>query len=487
MKLRWTFLSVLTMMLTACGAAAIDTSKSYSRGVINRGAIVPAESVRVHEYLNYYEQSLPRPLGEPLSLDLRLGNPEVAAAGGPVWLQIGLQARQAEGTARSPLNLALVLDASGSMAAADKMPYLKQSLRLFLQSLRPDDHVAIIAYADHARVLHPSSPVGDGAWIGAVVDGLQPSGGTNLYAGLMEGFEQADRHYDRRRNNRVLLLTDGRANRGITDRDRIAADAEAYNERGIQLSTVGLGLDLNDSLLSTLAHQGRGVYHFIDSAEEMERVFREEVSGLVERVAREVFVSIETAPGVELVEIVGAESSPSQDGARVRLQDMGADDSQILLCRLEVVPSHREVRSLAEVTVTYEDAFAERPRSIDQSVTVSHQRTGAHDPLLDLQVRRNVTIVRSARALIQIDELVQAGRIESAWHSAADMERQLRSLAIQLDDPELGEDADLFARYKVTLASALGYDPEQEELLEATPRPGYDEPIDPLLPTVEVR
>src|SRR3990172_7530074 len=107
-RIRLACAALVALSAAAC-AAQQDASRAYSRAAINRGAIVPAESVRVHEYLNYYEQRFPEPSSEPIGLDLRLGSTQIPTAGGEVWLQIGLQARQAEGAIRTPLNLALVL------------------------------------------------------------------------------------------------------------------------------------------------------------------------------------------------------------------------------------------------------------------------------------------------------------------------------------------------------------------------------------------
>jgi Mg-chelatase subunit ChlD len=472
---RWLLWFVLVMFsITGC-AAGQDASRSYSRAVINRGAIVQEENVRVHEYLNHYEQRFPEPENEPLALDLRLGNTRIPSSGGEVWLQIGLQARRGEAKApRTPLNLALVLDSSGSMADNAKMPYLKESLMVFLESLHPDDVIAIVAYSNKAKVLRKAQAVGEGEWIRHTVDSLIPSGGTNLHAGMMLGFKQVDRNFDIRRNNRVLLLTDGIANVGETDPDRIAADALEYNQQGIYLSTIGLGLDMNDHLLSTLAKQGRGAYHFIDSVQEMDKVFRTEVEGLVERVANDVRVSIRPAPAVHLISVTGFEGQPPSAGAQVHLQDMGSGDSQVVIVRLRVPSGDFGPRTLAEVTLHFSDVFAQREKEIVEGISAKVTEMGAYDPLADIEVLRNATIVLMAESLKEIDRLFNAGRYEEAWMLAYAMEQDLRSVAAMAADPTMLEDADLFQRYQITLASALGYDPVTED--GPTPLPEQDQP-----------
>jgi Ca-activated chloride channel family protein len=472
---RWVLWFVLVMFsITGC-AAGQDASRSYSRAVINRGSIVAEENVRVHEYLNHYEQRFPEPEEEPLALDLRLGNTQIPSTGGEVWLQIGLQVRRGEVEApRTPLNLALVLDSSGSMADDGKMPYLKESLRVFLESLHPDDVVAIVAYSNKAKVLRKAQLVGEGDWIRHTVDSLVPSGGTNLHAGMMLGFKQVDRNFDIRRNNRVLLLTDGIANVGETDPDSIAADALEYNQQGIYLSTIGLGLDMNDHLLSTLAKQGRGAYHFIDSVQEMDKVFRKEVEGLVERVANDVRVSILPAPGVQLISVTGFEGQPPSSGAQVLLQDMGSGDSQVVIARLQVSSGSLGSRALAKITLSFSDVFAQRDRETIKGISATVTEMGAYDPLADIEVLRNGTIVRMAESLKEIDRLFNTDRYEEAWMLAYAMEQELRSVAAMAADPTMLEDADLFQRYQITLATALGYDPALED--GPTPLPNQDQP-----------
>jgi Ca-activated chloride channel family protein len=473
----YAILCTLVLTLAVCGCAApMDASKAYSRAVINRGAIVPAENIREHEYLNYYEQRFPEPLDQPLALDLRLGNTQVPTSGGEVWLQIGLQARRVKGHVRTPLNLALVLDCSGSMGDTDKMTYLKQSLMVFLQSLKHDDLVSIVGYNDSAWLVRDAQPVEDGAWIQSAVQSLRPGGSTNLHAGMMLGFEQVKRNFDIRRNNRLILLTDGIANKGVTDPNQIASDALAFNQQEIYLSVIGLGLDLDDHLLSTLAQQGRGAYHFVDSAQEMDKVFRKEVAGLVERVANDVRVNIVPIAGVRLTSVTGFEGRPPEGGAQVILYEMGAGDSQVLMARLLAPASSMGNQALLEVILTYTDVFAQREREDRQMVSIQTAAISRYNPLEDIEVHRNATIVRMAEALIEIDKLFNQGRYLQAWHIAAQMEAELRRVAALAGDQQMVEDADLFQRYQMTLSNALGYDPAQSES-NPTPIPTtYDQP-----------
>lgn len=485
-------LALASLALLAAGcSASMDASKSYSRGMINQGDIVPAENIRVAEYLNYYEQRFPMPTGEPLGLDLRIGNPQIPAAGGEVWLQIGLQAREAATKARTPLNLALVIDRSGSMDTADKMPYVKEALRAFLRTLDPADIVAIVAYDTDAEVILAAQPVGNGGWIQHTIDRIRPTGSTNLHGGMMLGFQEVDRNFDIRRNNRVILLTDGIANVGMTEPTQIALDALAYNQKGIYLSTIGLGRNFNDSLLSTLARQGQGAYHFIDSAEEMDKVFRAEVEGLVEKVAGEVTIAVQPLGGTTLAEVTGLEGMPPAAGAQVKLQDMGAGESQVLLVRLQAPGGPAGQRALAQVTLSYNDIFAQRPRSTSGQVTATALNLSAYDPAADAELLRNVTIKRSAEALQSISHLVRGGRYAEAWLLARDTELQLRTVAAATADEQMVQDADLFRRYQVTLGQ---YAPAEPAATPPAPdtsaqpqRWGPATEVTPTLPPVEVK
>jgi Ca-activated chloride channel homolog len=499
------FLSTLALMfllfsLAACGGQAADATKAHSRAVINAGAIMPAEEVRVAEYLQYYEQHLPEPQGEAVALDLRLGNERMPAQGGVAWLQVGLQTKSAETELVAPLNLAIVIDRSGSMDAPDKMPYLKASLRVFLESLKPDDLVSLVVYSDGAELLLPAQPVGDARWVQAIVDGIQPGGGTNLHAGMILGLQEVERHFDIRRNNRVILLTDGIANQGITDPAQIAAEALAYTQKGIYLSTIGLGLEFNDALLSELARQGQGGYSFVDSAEEMDRIFREHVAGLKQRVANNVNVTLTLEPGVKLLSLTGLEGALPAGGVNVPLWPLGTGDSSIILAELQVESGWAGLRPLVRVQLSYFDEFAQQPVTVEQTIQAELATDlRGYDPTWDLEIFRNVTLQRTAEGMRQIDRLFQAGRYEEAWGLARNLEQQLNEVAHLTSDETVAKDVALMGRYQQTLAEALWQaegrtpgQPEDQPAAPASQRPYRGYPVDqatltPSVPVVEIR
>lgn len=451
----------------AAGCAPAPASKAIARGQIESGNIVPSDQLRVAEYLSYYKQNFPAPVNTTLGLDLRLGNAQVPVEGGTAWLQIGIAAKNANAADIAPLNLTLVIDSSGSMDSSEKMPYVKQSLRIFLRSLAANDIVSIVTFSTAARTLVPPQKVGDGAWIEAAVNRLEPDQSTNLYDGLMLGFREVERNFDVRRNNRVILLTDGIANVGVTDPDQIARDARTYNDRGIYLSTVGLGKDINDALLSNLARQGKGGYYFIDSAQEMDKVFRQEVVSLFQKAAADVSIVIRPDPSVRVDSLTGYDNRPPAGAVQVKLSDMGTGDTLVVLARMSLAPSALGRRNVAAVELHYRDLFSQRDETVTQSILTDSSRMGNYDPTRDVEVLRNVTIQKSAEGLKQIDQLYKTQRYQEAWDIAYRLEQDLRAVARLTGEQQMVQDADMFRKYQDTLAkwvqSQTGHPPQLRE------------------------
>ena len=272
--------------------------------------------------------------------------------------------------------------------------------------------------------------------------------------------------------------------------ETIASDARKYNDKGIYLSTIGLGQDFNDALLSKLATQGKGAYHFVDSAEEMDKVFRRDVSGLVQKAASDVAILFRPAADVQLAALTGYEGVPPAGPIEVRQKDMGTGDSQVLLARLNVGPGQSGQRSLGTVELRYTDLFSQRPETLSLPVYADASRSSSYDPLWDVEVLRNVTIQRTAEALKEIDRLYKTQRYQEAHGLASRSEQELRRVAALTGEAQMLKDADLMRKYQATLSTWIESQratPPPEEVVPNEPTRFYRGRATPTVPVVEVK
>src|SRR4051812_2780199 len=219
---------------------------------------------------------------------------------------------------RAPLNLALILDRSGSMQG-DKLRYVQQAACHVLDLLDERDRVAVVAYDDQITLLSASVPMTAQARrdLKDRMNALQPGGWTDLSGGWLEGCREIAAHQASQGINRSLLLTDGLANRGITEIEALTHHARELRQRGIATSTFGVGLDFNEQLLEALAEQGGGHFYYIERPDHIPDVFRRELGELLTVVARETFLSIAIPSGVA-VELLG-DLPHERTGARLRI------------------------------------------------------------------------------------------------------------------------------------------------------------------------
>ena len=277
-------------------AADVDeASYTVMRRYVNDGHLPPSEAIRVEEFVNYFDAGYPR---------LRQGDFALRVDGAPSpfgqgyhLLRLGVQARDIDRDERKPANLVFVIDTSGSMGRENRLGLVKRALHLLLEELRDSDTVGIVEYGSRGReVLRPTS-VEDRWRIVRAIDGLRTNGSTNAEEGLDLGYAMASRIYDREAINRLILCSDGVANTGETQAERILDRVRYESDRGIHLSTVGFGMgNYNDVLMEKLANKGDGNYHYVDRLDEAERVFRENLTGTLQTVARDVKIQVEFDP-----------------------------------------------------------------------------------------------------------------------------------------------------------------------------------------------
>jgi Ca-activated chloride channel family protein len=234
-------------MTTAIGRRALG-ALALAAALLAAAAGAPAAEIRVQASFDnaYVYASSP---------DDRYLEIEVAAPDAPALRRV---------ERRPPLNIALVIDKSGSMAEARKIDYVKEAARALVAQLEYGDRFAIVTYDDGVQVPLPSQALEDRRAALRVIDQIWPGGATNLGGGLLEGYRQVRSRFNPDGVNRVLLLSDGLANRGVTSPDELSGAAWREGEGGVSLTTFGVGLEFNEDLLAGLAESGRGTYYYID-------------------------------------------------------------------------------------------------------------------------------------------------------------------------------------------------------------------------------
>lgn len=406
--------SVARSRAIANAPSVITPSTSYNRqpAVSFR---VP-DQVAVEEFVNYHKHRLPLPkVGKAVALDVRWGNDEVSGSLREAVLQIGFTTPEVtERTDLRPLNLSLVIDKSGSMAESDKMSRVKQSLQTFISKLRPQDIVSIVVFDTGAKVLFPANPIGDGNQIRRAIDCIEPDGSTNLHDGLMLGYKESLKNFRKDATNRVILLTDGIANVGVTEPSKIAAESSEYNGQGIDLSTIGVGLDLNNDLLRSLAVSGRGLYHFVSDYQDIEKVFVTEVQSLVSSVAKNVELKVDYDPNLQIDQIYGYAPRQNPNSFAIGLDNMNNGLTQVVMTKFKLRNAANQKAYPVKIRLSYFDVKNKKTVEEVQTVYLNNSNCSSCELLADSEVKKNFTIAELAQSLYLMSNTFKKGNYKGA-------------------------------------------------------------------------
>ena len=289
----------------------VDTS-SYTtmrRYLSEMKRMPPKESVRLEEYVNYFKYSYPRPKGdEPVAVACEMG--ECPWAPQHKLLRVGVQAREIPVEKLPPCNLTFLIDVSGSMGFNGGFEMMKSGLKMLIGKLRPEDRVAIVTYADGTAVRLASTPGSETEKIRAAVDALGCGGCTYGEGGIELAYAEAKKGFDKSRNNRVILVTDGDFNVGISSPKGLEDFIAKKRESGIFLTVLGVGSgNRHDANMKKLANAGNGNYAYLDSVLEAKRVMMNEFGGTLFTVAKDVKLQLEFNPAeVKGYRLLGYES-----------------------------------------------------------------------------------------------------------------------------------------------------------------------------------
>lgn len=262
---------------------------------------------------------------------------------------------------RAPLNLALVIDRSGSMVG-EKLDHAKAASHALIDALQPTDRLSIVTYGADVTTEHGAVFVDANAKesLHTAVRSITAYGSTNLSGGLERARPLVLSGRADNTINRIVLLSDGRANMGITDHVELSRLASDAMESGISLSTMGVGLDYDEDLMAAIARSGAGNYHFIEDGAATEQVFQDELSQLQSAVARNVRLHVRLGDHVELVEVHGFDADRTRDGFAVSLGAFTASQRKDLLIELRVRPSSAGEFTAFKSELSYVDVLTDR-------------------------------------------------------------------------------------------------------------------------------
>ncbi len=332
-----------------------------------------------------------------------------------VYLRVGLTGLLLKKQKIAPINVALVIDKSGSMGG-EKLRRAKDAAIMAIERLRKDDIISIVTYDHHADVLLPATKVTDQSRIIATINRIRAGGSTALYAGVEKGAKEVRKFFDRKRVNRVVLVSDGLANVGPKTPAALGALGASLREENIAVTTIGLGLGYNEDLMSKLAEKSDGNHAFAETATDLVSFFDHEFGDIFSVVAQEVNVTIIGVDGVLPIRVLGRTAEIDDKQVSIQLNQLYAKQEKYVLLELEIpaTPANKE-RVIAGVAVVYRNLGSDARERLSRMISISFTKSAQQ---VKEQTNKEVMIAVAEQQAVEKNEqavkLRDEGKIEEA-------------------------------------------------------------------------
>jgi len=410
------------------GAGGAREESESDRGVYvaAQGRIIMPEEIDIGSYIASVDYGYPNPIGD-FGVTLYSGHRQISMAGQEEIIQIGIQGERIRFEDLPVLNMAFVFDSSGSMSEKDKIAWAKDAFDLFLRRLRRQDILSVVTFAEGAKLLLPSTRVGnitDRKRLLDKVNTVIAEGASSLEAGLNAGYEQVLANYRPEHVNRVLLISDGLGNL-----EEAAEVVKAYLKRGISLSTISVGMNCDLNTMSELSNHGAGSSRFISNPEKMAEIFSTDLDRMVVPIAYDLAIELELTRGAELLGTWGYDHRISGDRIHYSLPALHHRDYETILVLVRL-PARQVAgrKDIARLKLSYDDRTGTRHAMGPYSLTVDYTDSSiAAGGISDPNVLKAGTILHTAQALEAIgflyylsqkkaQELSRLNRL--SWHAS---------------------------------------------------------------------
>jgi Ca-activated chloride channel homolog len=446
---------------------------------VSVGLVPAAEREIVGDVGARYVPEIAAPKKGALTFQTDLERAKIAPTGGPVHLRFTLRSTDVEAKTRPPVSVVVVLDTSGSMRGE-----LIRSARLAAQSLvdklEPTDDFSLVTFASDARVLIPMGKIGARKEdLKKTIGEIKENGGTNIGGGLALGYQELKKSKQADAVRVAMLLSDGRATEGVTERGALSKLALDAFQDGVQTSSFGLGTDYDGPLMSQVANDGAGGYYYLKSGEQIAAALSTELDKRLDPVASAVEVRVRLKPGAELLEVYGSRRLGSEESARIRkieiAQDKQAekrdkikanrqndddsgmrffipaftrDDTHTMLLKLRL-PESVASKDIATIELKYKDRITKKNVTEELVVKADYASSdleSAHSA--NISVLRTVQGFLAGQSLMNASRLVAEGKKEQAAKLLAEREELLAQATLQLSEPAFMRDQKRLARLR---------------------------------------
>ncbi len=350
-----------------------------------------------------------------------------------VYLMARLEAGEGPADAlRRPLNLSLVIDRSGSMAG-DKIDYTRQAAQFLVQHLGSHDMFSIVLYNDKVETLLPPERVSNKDSVAQLLDRIRVRGTTNLSGGWLEGCMHVADNLSASSMNRVILMSDGLANRGVTDTKQLITMAKQKYGEGVATTAMGLGKDFNEDLMMEMANSGGGAFYFIESPEVTPEIFQEELSGLLSVVGQNLNITITTEGDVSALRQLNAYPVEVKgQSTTFRLGDIFAHEVKTLVLELSI-PALETIgeAQIANLRFDYDEITGENTKHHTEEFPVKvNVRANAEQSFPNKEVTQSVLLLQAANARRDAVKAADKGDYEHA-------SSVLREVAKSIDESQV--------------------------------------------------
>ena len=355
-----------------------------------------------------------------------------------VLIQLRAPAETA-GKQRNPISLSLVIDRSGSMDG-EKIQLTREAACYIINWLTRRDFASVVTYDSKVELLVPFQPLTQKPLIMEAIEKIKTDGCTNLSGGWLRGLSSLEDNFQPGNIHRLILLTDGQANEGITEDEKLSEMANFYRQKGITTTTLGFGEGFNEKLLQAVAGSGGGNFHYVADPEQMAGAFLSEFGDVYKVIGQNLELSVTAAPDVTILECLNEfPGTVSEEAATINLGDVYSEETKQVVFKLKI-PGMKVSSDvpLLDVSIRYDSVsggYGVRRAESALSVTVSDEEGETRTP--DPEVRKEVVLAHLAKARFKVSELMEKGDTSQAISVVKEhiklIDKQGRDLATQLD------------------------------------------------------